>query len=31
MMAHRFTAERCTNALIPALRFDASTPDAPLK
>jgi hypothetical protein len=31
MMARRFTAERCTNASIPALRFDASTPAVPLK
>jgi hypothetical protein len=31
MMTRRFTAERCANASIPALRFDASTPDAPLK
>jgi hypothetical protein len=31
MMARRFTAERCANASIPVLRFDASTLDAPLK
>jgi hypothetical protein len=31
MMARRFTAERRANALIPALRFDASTPAAPFK
>jgi hypothetical protein len=31
MMARRFTAERCTNASIPALRLDASTLAAPLK
>jgi hypothetical protein len=31
MMARRFTAERCANASIPALRSDASTPDAPFK
>jgi hypothetical protein len=30
MMAHRFTTERCSNASIPVLRFDASTPDVPL-
>jgi hypothetical protein len=31
MMAHRFTAACCTNALISALIFDASTPAAPFK
>jgi hypothetical protein len=31
MMTRRFTAERCANASIPALKFDASMPDAPLK
>jgi hypothetical protein len=30
MMARRFTAERSIDASIPALRFDASTLDAPL-
>jgi hypothetical protein len=30
MMARRFTAERCANASIPTLRFDASTPNVPL-
>jgi hypothetical protein len=30
MMARRFTAEHCANASIPALRFDALTPAAPL-
>jgi hypothetical protein len=30
-MMRRLTAERCANALIPALGFDASTLDAPLK
>jgi hypothetical protein len=31
MMAHRFTAEHSANASVPALRFDATTPAAPLK
>jgi hypothetical protein len=31
MMARRFAAERCANASIPMLRFDASTLAAPLK
>jgi hypothetical protein len=31
MMARRFTAEHCTDASVPALRFDASTPAVPLK
>jgi hypothetical protein len=31
MMARHFAAERCADALIPALRFDASTPAAPFK
>jgi hypothetical protein len=31
MMAHHFTAERCADAPIPALGFDASTPVAPFK
>jgi hypothetical protein len=30
MMARRFAAERCANASIPAVRFDASTPACPL-
>jgi hypothetical protein len=30
MMAHHFAAERCANAPIPALRFDASTSVAAL-
>jgi hypothetical protein len=30
-MMHRLTAERCANASIPALGFDASVLDAPLK
>jgi hypothetical protein len=31
MMARRFAAERRANASVPMLRFDASTPAAPLK
>jgi hypothetical protein len=31
MMACRFTVERCANALIPVLRFDASMPTTPFK
>jgi hypothetical protein len=31
MMAHHFTVERCADAPIPTLRFDASTPAAPFK
>jgi hypothetical protein len=31
MMAHRFIAARCADALIPVLRFDASTPAVPFK
>jgi hypothetical protein len=31
IMMRRLTAERCANASIPVLGFDASTPDAPLK
>jgi hypothetical protein len=31
MMARRFTAERCTNASVPVLRFDTTTPAVPLK
>jgi hypothetical protein len=31
MMARRFAAERCANALIPVLRFDALMPAAPFK
>jgi hypothetical protein len=31
MMAHHFTAACCTDAPIPALRLDASTPAAPFK
>jgi hypothetical protein len=31
MMARRFTAEHRANALVPALRFDATTPATPLK
>jgi hypothetical protein len=31
MMACRFTAERCANASVPALGFDAMTPAVPLK
>jgi hypothetical protein len=30
MMARRFTAEHRANASVPALRFDATTPDTPL-
>jgi hypothetical protein len=31
MMARHFAAERCTEASIPTLRFDASTPATPFK
>jgi hypothetical protein len=31
MMARRFTVERCANASVPALRFDAIMPAVPLK
>jgi hypothetical protein len=31
MIARRFAAERCANAPVPALGFDATTPAAPLK
>jgi hypothetical protein len=31
MMMRHFTAERCANASVPVLRFDATTPVAPLK
>jgi hypothetical protein len=31
MMARRFALERCANASVPALGFDATTPAAPLK
>jgi hypothetical protein len=31
MMARRFAAERCANASVPALGFDATAPAAPLK
>jgi hypothetical protein len=31
MMAHRFTVQHHANASVPALRFDATTPAAPLK
>jgi hypothetical protein len=31
IMARRFTIEHCTNASVPALRFDATTLAAPLK